>query len=277
MSDKRGTVHLVVALMAEAKPLIRHFNLAPVANAYPFNLYQNDWLSLIVSGIGKLAAASACGVLYQFTGAKKDHVWLNIGISGAKNADLGSLWFASKVLDASSGLTWYPQFTWPVEISRTTVTTVDHASTVEDSHTLYDMEAAGFCAACSKFSSLELIHVLKIVSDNQDSSFTNLNKHVIETLITNQLESIEASIFYLRKLVNQQQRLYQAPSLFADCLERWHFTITQRHQLTELLRRWWLLCPNRPIWPELAILPNAKTVIQTLFHKVEAAALTNVD
>jgi hypothetical protein len=31
-------------------------------------------------------------------------------------------------------------------------------------------------------------------------------------------------------------------------MDRWHFTVSQRHQLAKLLTRWDALLPDQPVW-----------------------------
>ena len=47
---------------------------------------------------------------------------------------------------------------------------------------LYDMEASGFFLAANKFSTKELIHSLKIVSDNESLSSQTFSKEEIKRI-----------------------------------------------------------------------------------------------
>lgn len=101
----QGTANVVVALHVEAQPIADHFSLEPASGCEPFSVFSGDHLRLIVSGVGKFAAA---GFLFRFGGTWHDEAWLNVGIGGHANLTLGSVHLAHKVTEQSTGSSWYP-------------------------------------------------------------------------------------------------------------------------------------------------------------------------
>ena len=57
-------LNLIVATQTEARPLIAHFHLQAANLGSAFPLYHKDDLRLIISGIGKIAAATATAYLF---------------------------------------------------------------------------------------------------------------------------------------------------------------------------------------------------------------------
>ena len=55
-------INILTALPCEAKPLIHHYRLNG-RQVHGFRIYENSDMRLIVSGIGKVAAAAACACL----------------------------------------------------------------------------------------------------------------------------------------------------------------------------------------------------------------------
>jgi len=54
-------------------------------------------------------------------------------------------------------------------------------------------------------------------------------------------------------------------------VSQWHFTVTQRHQLTELARRWKVLLPHQPLWlGGLEKKTRAAAVLQCLQQHLDA-------
>ena len=102
---------LVVALAAEARPLLAPHRLQGV-NGHPYRICAGEQTHLIVSGIGKVAAAAATAYLRALIG-DTPAAWLNIGIAGHGSQAVGTPLLAHKVVDAASGKPFYPTFTAP--------------------------------------------------------------------------------------------------------------------------------------------------------------------
>lgn len=167
---KKSTKHgIVVALRPEAAPLIRAWRLKKNIAHTAFEVFENETISLIVSGIGKIKSATAATYLYT-TGHL--HTLWNFGICGASDTslDIGSLWRIHKITDVVSGRDYYPDGSIRLTMGESVLRTVDrpqeNQSVSSVDHALYDMEASGFFVASTRFLPLERIHVLKIVSDH---------------------------------------------------------------------------------------------------------------
>ncbi|MEE8624791.1 MAG: hypothetical protein V3T19_05575, partial [Acidiferrobacterales bacterium] len=138
-------LHFVVALQAEAKPLIDHFGLRRrTGGAFP--VYENENIALTVSGIGKVAAAAATGYLHAHTGNHSCIAWLNIGIAGHGRRAIGDGVLIHKITDQITGRSWYPPLTFELPCASDGLITVDEPETRYRENGLYDMEAAGFYA-----------------------------------------------------------------------------------------------------------------------------------
>ena len=234
---------LVVALAAEARPLLASHHLQGMSG-HPYRICASEQTHLIVSGVGKIAASAATAYLRALIG-DTPAAWLNIGIAGHGNHEVGTPLLAHKVVDAASGKPFYPTFTAPSPCHTTLLHTVDHAQPpVGDA--AYDMEASGFCEAAQCFATSERIHCLKVVSDNPQSSYQTLNAKKVEELIESQLDTVAQVGEHLRTLSQQLHALHADPPGFAELTARWQFTATQQHQLRGLLVRWQALAPAPP-------------------------------
>lgn len=234
---------LVVALAAEARPLLAFHRLQGV-RGHPYRICAGEQTHLIVSGVGKVAAATATAYLRALVG-DTPAAWLNIGIAGHGNQAVGTALLAHKVVDAASGKPFYPTFTAPPLCRTTLLHTVDLAQpAVGDA--AYDMEASGFCEAAQRFVTSERIHCLKVVSDNPQSSYQTLNAEKVEALIESQLDMVAQVGEHLRTLSDQLHALHADPPGLAELTARWQFTATQQHQLRGLLVRWQTLAPATP-------------------------------
>ena len=231
---------LVVALAAEARPLLAPHRLQGVSG-HPYRICAGEQTHLIVSGIGKVAAAAATAYLRALIG-DTPAAWLNIGIAGHGSQAVGTALLSHKVVDAASGKPFYPTFTAPPLCRTTLLHTVDRVQpAVGDA--AYDMEASGFCEAAQRFATSERIHCLKVVSDNPQSSYQTLDAGKVEALIESQLDTVVQVGEHLRTLSQQLHALHADPPGLAELTARWQFTATQQHQLRGLLARWQTLVP----------------------------------
>ncbi len=235
---------LVVALAAEARPLLASHRLQGVSG-HPYRICTGEQTHLIVSGIGKVAAAAATAYLRALIG-DTPAAWLNIGIAGHGSQAVGTALLAHKVVDAASGKPFYPTLPASPPCRTTLLHTVNRAQPATGD-AAYDMEASGFCEAAQRFATSERIHCLKVVSDNPQSSYQTLNAAKVEALIEAQLDTVAQVGEHLQALSEQLHALHTDPPGLAELTARWQFTATQQHQLRSLLARWQALAPATPV------------------------------
>lgn len=254
---------IVCALRCEALPLIESYRLVSFPQKTLFPLYFNEEIFLIIAGVGKLAAASATTYLYSLLGELPSIGWLNIGIGGHPNREIGEMVLAHQVLDVASGATFYPSFLSKPLLPTDTLFTVDRPEVLYPQSGIYEMEGAGFFASALRFSSSELIHALKIVSDNP-SSLPKKDPYQVQQLLLANLPAIEkvvSSLFHLAQEVKEMEAL--CPEL-EELTATWSFTQTQRHQLKRLLSLWRAKFPTKPI--EKRYLVNQKRAKEVLAY-----------
>ena len=63
-------INIIIAIQCEAKPLLKHYGLKGSTDHGPFRIYEGEDMRLILSGIGKIAAAAATS--YAFTRYDRD-------------------------------------------------------------------------------------------------------------------------------------------------------------------------------------------------------------
>lgn len=240
-----AAVNLVVALAPEAAPLIQRFGLERVGDG-PFAVYRaarrgagSPLLQLVVSGVGKFAAACAVGHLAAASGEVRQHAWLNVGLAGHSHLDVGDVRLAHKITEVASGAVGYPVLAFAPPCAREELRTVDRPELEFAATGLYDMEGAGFFAAATRYSSAELVQCLKVVSDNPSSpAHRRPSASAVRGWIGSRLEAIEHLIRELGALAAEARAAIRPPADFEDIVARWRFSATQRVQLVDLLRRW---------------------------------------
>lgn len=258
-------MNIVTALHCEARPLIDFFALKCWSEAGGFQIYRSDKVSLIVSGIGKLSAATAVGYLQSLSPHK---CWLNVGVAGHRNATLGSPFLANAIHDSHLERTLYPAFVFTPPCPTASVMTVDRPENDYMEDSLYEMEAYGFHRAATRFTTIELVHCLKIVSDNPSNPTHQVNKAKVTGWITEQIPLIE-------KIYHELNGLHPTHEVdLAPYLERWHFTVTQRHSLRTLLEKWHAISGEYSAWDSThEQMKESKEVLRYLDFKIKKKPL----
>ncbi len=239
-------LHFICAFKSEAQPLVEHYSLKHQGDEGLFNIYldKEQDISLTICGMGKIAAASA--VLYSHTSlpGNANDIWINLGIAGHRDHEVGELLLCDRVEDAGSGQTWYPQVLVDTAIPTASVLTLDRPSD-EYSGSLYDMEASGVFHAACRISTLEFIHALKVVSDNEDNPLAGVNKNAVSQMVADRLESIIEFTDSLLKLSRQLPASSDIREEQEKYLDVAHFTASQQSQLLSLLQRYRVLFPRQ--------------------------------
>lgn len=228
-------IHIVTALMAEARPIVERLGLRASAQR-PFRVFAAEDIELVVCGIGTSAAATAVGYAGANSGRGSD-AWLNVGIAGHRDAEPGRAGIAHKIVDRSSGRSWYPPAPFDPPCSGFEVRTVPQVEREFEGDALYDMEAAGFYPAALRFATSEVVQVLKVVSDNRKEAPERLTAASVAGLIEARLPEVEALLGALRELSDGLSVRLEPPTQLAAFLEARHFTVSQERQLERLLRR----------------------------------------
>ena len=265
-------LHFICAFKSEAQPLLEHYSLKHQGDAGLFNIYldKSQHTSLTICGMGKISAASA--VLYchsRFPGNAND-IWINLGGAGHREREIGELLVCERVEDAGSGKAWYPQLLVDTAIPAASLLTLDRPFD-EYSEKLYDMEASGVFHAACRVSTLEFIHALKIVSDNEKNPLSRLDRNAVSQLVAEKLEDI---VGYADSLWELSRQLPASADINEDqekYLDAAHFTSSQQSQLLTLLQRHRVLFPGRDPCELINPGMNASNLLRNLREHMDDA------
>lgn len=272
MSQPAPTIFIHTALFCEASPLIEHFRLRKDLTSRPFELYHRDEICLTITGIGKCAMAAGVAYTIARTNDAERPVLLNIGIAGHADHELGSVFLAGKIIDAETQKNFYPPLAFSPPCPIETVRTLSLPHLDYKDADLYDMEASAFYETAVRFSTGELIHAVKVVSDNRLAPADNIRPKHVKALITEQLPVIETLLTELRRLrgllVSGGPRQLQ---VWLDCFR---FTANERQQLRSLLLRWECLTGGKSIEIDKTKFVTAKDVLAWLVRQIDSAEYT---
>lgn len=258
-------IHLFCALPSEAEPIIRHLKLSQLKDFDLFRLYQSQDknISLTITNIGKLNAAAAVAYHHACLRTSPTDIWLNIGIAGHENIPVGEACIINKITDQQHKTTWYPQILFNTVCTSASLITIDAPSSNYQA-TLFDMEAAGFYQVALRLGTAELIHCLKIVSDNQNNPASKINADSVKKLIAAHTVTIDQVLESLKPLAEDLNSIKTDPEHYQTLIEQFHFTQSERHQLSRLLRQWSIRLPDKDIMQSVHNLKNGKSIIRKI-------------
>ncbi|MEE8321559.1 MAG: hypothetical protein V3R68_06955 [Gammaproteobacteria bacterium] len=205
-------IHLICALKCEGRPLIQQYGLKQHGNAGRMTTYvsnKND-LSLTITGTGKDNAAVGTGYAHDRFKARSQDAWLNIGIAGHASIDVGQAVLAHRIQDSGSDRVWYPQIVFEPPCRTAELLTLDTPYN-NYADKLYDMEAAGFYMAASRYAGTKLIHSLKIISDNAAHPVHDHAASFVEGLIRDRLEIVDCLLNELRSISSGPEAVPEMP------------------------------------------------------------------
>ena len=264
-------IHFICALKCEARSLIKHYRLKHRADSEFFPLYisADKQISLTISGIGKVNAAAATAFTHAFLLTGKQDVWLNVGIGGHRDMHIGEIALAHKIIDQTNDYAWYPQIIVSPPCPSMEILSCDQPIT-NYTEALFEMEAAGFYATACRFATSELIHVIKIISDNQQHPAEKMSESFVAELVTNQLTVIEKIADSLSLLSNDLDNSNESPNYYDQIIEQWRFTHAEKSILKSCLNRWHVLCPDENPMKEIDKSLHGKEVICQITNKLDA-------
>lgn len=244
-SNRPGAdVRLLCALPAEAEPLVRGLDLKPAPAPGPgrgrlwTGQLQDIDLSLISCGVGAASAEAAVSRFGDEGEGRRPCAWLNVGIAGHRRYPVGTPVLAHKISrgEPKTG-SFYPTFSFTPACRTVEVVTVAREEREYPGDAACDMEAHPFFAAACSQTTPELIHCMKVVSDNQAVPAVTVTAARARTLIGAHLQLVADIIAELAALLRLPGPLTASDEEYMRILEGRHFTETQRHQLRLLLQR----------------------------------------
>lgn len=268
-------LNIVTALHCEAKPVIEHLQLKKITTpALPFPIFTNkeNSVHLIISGVGKIKAAIATTFLAQWTENKNHACFLNIGIAGSAQFNIGEMLLINKISEVSTQRNWYPYTSHLKFKNKSVLMTHDLPQNSYPSAGLVDMEGSGFYQAAACFATQEQVQIAKIISDNHVDHMQQLNEEKVKKLISGNLHLISDLITQLLQLSQQEDVINKEPETLKEFLSTWHFTHAEELQLREYLRRWCLQIKSENSFIYCQSEKNAKQVIQKIIEKLDQHA-----
>jgi adenosylhomocysteine nucleosidase len=237
LTAEQSSVFLYTALPCEARPLIDYYRLKKETTLHAFSVHRNGAITLTITGIGKTAMAAGVAYTHAKFHEPRNPVILNIGIAGHRNENLGALFLADKITDADIGRHFYPPLAFTLPCSTLALQTHAKPQSCYPETALCDMEGSAFYETATRFSTGELCHCLKVVSDNSHTPSSAIDAARATGLIADNLDTITAIVLNLTQMQGVIGHEANNLPLFDDINQRYRLTVSQQLQLKKLLIR----------------------------------------
>lgn len=254
----------VAALHCEAKPVIDYYRLKKSSRHNGFDLYQNEDMLCVISGMGKISAAAATAWAAVVKDRGDSICWINLGTAGAADKAIGDIFRLGKITDSQSNRNYYPVPAFTSRIPQIACISLDQPSDDYHADAIFDMEASAFFATATRFSSAELVHGLKVISDNRHQQ-TGFDKKMTSELVHRQIEQIDHFAEDLQILNREMIDREIRPELWKQVLQQAHFSQTQQARLKSLLI--FLLDkagPSDSLLDDIRTLTSSRRILETL-------------
>ena len=263
------SVRWVVALKEEAEIILDVYDMNFDPQFTLFQVFRNfdktRWL--VLSGIGRHNSAAATTYLYIISNASRATSWINLGIAGSGKGNYGDLCLVNKISNNGSSNT-YPATMPNVTFDKMKLFTSDVPVVNYSFHELIDMEGSAFYDITNKISGREFICLIKVISDGPTNSIKDLNKFKIIELIKSNITNIKTVVSYYEKLSADEYKITNNSKIFSQILSQWHFTVSQKYKLNNLIRRINTLTKEEEIIELIKACKNSRSVINTLETKI---------
>ncbi len=234
----------VTALKEEAKPLISFFKLQKSQSIHRMEVFENQNIILVCSGVGKCASSASTAFAASMLSHDQDAIAINVGIAGTSPSSeclLKTPYLINKITDNSSKREFFPDMISNISLDEASLTTVDFVVSDQVYENLQsgliDMEGSGFFEAASMFFPPHNIACLKIASDHLRPDY--VSKKIISELSDFCIPSLCTIIDSYCSLA----RFYPKRLKSSDCV--WinkvayflRLTVSQKNILSELVLR----------------------------------------
>lgn len=207
-------VYIAVSLYVEAKPIIEYYDLKRDIGDRYYQIFKNDGIILIITGVGKIACAAATSHMLSKYLPDDNDIIINIGICGAKNdVEIGTAYLINKIKDHGTGKDYYTDILIEHKLNESSIETFDKP--VENvnnlSEALCDMESSGFYLSSAKYIEQHRIFLIKIVSDR--IGVDTVDKNLAINIVANNINNIDMFIKTVQKSFKRELGIFQRDEL----------------------------------------------------------------
>jgi hypothetical protein len=153
----------------EAKPVIDHYRLRKSKHRHAFDLYRNDEIVCVVSGIGGNNMSEAVTWATTQFETPRHRCWINLGIAGHKNLTTGTTLLARTVSSLTETEVFTPELPFEHVFPDHEIISFTEEQEHYPEHAACDMEAFDFVQSVFRRDSAHNYCCIKVISDNTET------------------------------------------------------------------------------------------------------------
>lgn len=241
-------IFICTAMYIEAEPIINTLNLKKDVTITKFQVFKNNDITLIITGIGKIKAAiSLTSILSNFNISKSDLV-INIGLCGSKNMQykIGETFLCNKIVDNDTKMTYFADIVFKHPFNETSLQCcsreIDNLNlSNEFEGNLIDMESTGIYESALTFYENHQILFIKIISDYLNTR--NLDISNVKNILIDSMQKIISWILYLKDNINISNNILTENELqiIAKCSTNLKLSCTMEHEFLQIIKYYKLI------------------------------------
>ncbi len=232
---KECELRFVTAHRSEALPIIEFYNLNLIKTDFSkLKLFTNKKKSiwLVISGTGRKKAFEASRALNKTSKDYSSPLWINIGIAGHENFNVGSIYEIKKViLNHNKKKALYTN-SLSSYFNVHTGCNVNKEEKLYKNSYIYDMESFGFLSAVELFALRERIFIFKIISDNLKCKLSDYKTFAYNSIKKNIYSLSKYLEDYFESTKIKDYNYKKALSLISD---KYHITFYNKKKLETIL------------------------------------------
>ncbi|MDD5936565.1 MAG: hypothetical protein PUC65_13565 [Clostridiales bacterium] len=192
-------LYISTALYVEAQPFIKLHSLKQQHEHTKFQVFSNNEICLIITGVGELKASIAITYLLSKVTIKPHDLFLNFGLCGSIDTTipLGSIYAFHKIRDYSTKRDLYPDMVLHLPFPEANLETCPlqvgtDLSCKEITEQFVDMEAYAIMYAVSYYMQPHQVLFLKVVSDYANRGDGTMEKTSLQEMLWNAVNKIDS-------------------------------------------------------------------------------------
>ena len=202
-------IYLCTAMYIEAEMFINKLHLKKDTSITKFQVFKNEHITLIITGVSKLKACIALTYLLSNKKINSSDFIINIGLCGTtnRNLNIGETFLCNKIIDNDSKKTYFSDILFKHPFKENSIETCSKTITSNNNieAELVDMESSGIYESALTFVEAHQIVFIKIISDylNVDKIDTSKLKTILNNssdIIINWINTISSTFKYSKNI-----------------------------------------------------------------------------
>lgn len=237
-SEVSKMIYISTAMYIEAQEIIKRLGLKRDNSINKFEVFKNDEVTLIITGVGKVKSAVSLTYLLSRQEITQNDLYINFGVCGTKDKQIeqGEVFLCSKITDNDTKFTYYSDLLFNHPFKEGSIETFSKvANEGESDELLVDMEASSLYQAASVFFKPHQIIFIKVISDYL--CIENIDKDFVLKVVEKNIHRVIEWINYIKdNFIKSRQVLTQAEEeLIKKVSENLKMSATMENEFRQLM------------------------------------------